>query len=428
MYKIKKLYHHFLLSDGVTTDSREDVTNKIFFALSGENFNGNKFADDALKKGAKLCVIDDPAYISDERCFSVNDVLTTLQELANHHRKESNVTVIAITGSNGKTTTKELISSVLSSYINIISTEGNYNNHIGVPLTLLNIRPTTKIAVIEMGANHIGEINKLCEIAQPDIGLITNIGKAHLEGFGSFDGVIMAKNELFNYIKKNKGKIIVNKDDSLLKRLSEGIPQFTYGKNNADAEGEIIKYNPFLKLNWATGKNIIECNTQLYGKYNFDNIMAAIATGLFFSIPFEKINTAIEGYIPKNNRSQQIKSNNNSIILDAYNANPTSMSGAIISFARSNFESPWLILGDMFELGEYSSSEHQEIVSEIINNNFQNVILVGNDFYNTKGHGFLRFKTTDDAIAHLNANIIKNSNILVKGSRGMKLERLLVFL
>ncbi len=428
MYKIKELYHHFLLSDGVTTDSREDVTNKIFFALSGENFNGNKFTDDALKKGTKLCVIDDPAYITDEKCFSVNDVLATLQELANHHRKESNVTVIAITGSNGKTTTKELISSVLSSYINIISTKGNYNNHIGVPLTLLNIKPTTKIAVIEMGANHIGEINKLCEIAQPDIGLITNIGKAHLEGFGSFDGVIMAKNELFNYINKNKGKIIVNKDDSLLKRLSEDTPRFTYGKNNADVEGEIIEYNPFLKLNWATGKNTLECNTQLYGKYNFDNIMAAIATGLFFSIPFEKINTAIEGYIPKNNRSQQIVTNNNSIILDAYNANPTSMSGAIISFAKSNFENPWLILGDMFELGEYSSSEHQEIVNKIINNNFQNVILIGNDFYNTKGNSFLRFKTTDDTIAYLSTNIIKNSNILVKGSRGMKLERLLDFL
>jgi len=428
MNKIKELYHHFLLSDGVTTDSRENVTNKIFFALSGENFNGNKFAGEALKKGAKLCVIDDPDYITDEMYFSVNNVLTALQELANHHRKKSYVTVIAITGSNGKTTTKELISSVLGSYIDITFTEGNYNNHIGVPLTLLNIKSTTKIAVVEMGANHIGEIGKLCEIAQPDIGIITNIGKAHLEGFGSFDGVILAKNELYNYIKKSKGKIIVNKDDSLLNKLSEDIPKFTYGKNNADVEGEIIEYNPFLKLKWSIGNDIIECNTQLYGKYNFDNIMAAIATGLFFSIPFEKINSAIEGYIPKNNRSQQIVTNNNSIILDAYNANPTSMSDAIISFINSNFESPWLILGDMFELGEYSSSEHQEIVNQIINNNVQDVILVGNDFYNTIGHSFLRFKATDDAIAHLSTNIIKNSSILVKGSRGMKLERLLDFL
>jgi len=411
MNKIKELYHHFLSSNGVITDSRENVTNKIFFALSGENFNGNKFADDALKNGAKLCVINDPAYITDEKCYSVNDVLATLQELASHHRKESKATVLAITGSNGKTTTKELISSVLGSYIDIISTEGNYNNHIGVPLTLLNIKSSTKIAVVEMGANHIGEINKLCEIAQPDVGIITNIGKAHLEGFGSFEGVIMAKNELYTYIKNNKGKIIINKDDSLLNKLSDKILQFTYGKNNADVEGEITEYNPFLKLKWGTGHDIIECNTQLYGKYNFDNIMAAIACGLFFNVPPRKINTAIENYIPKNNRSQQIKTTNNSIILDAYNANPTSMNGAIVSFAKSNFKNPLLILGDMFELGEYSLSEHQEIVNLLINKNFENVILVGNDFYNTKGHNFLSFRTTEDAITHLDANIIKNSNI-----------------
>ncbi len=234
MKNIKELYQHFLLSDGVSTDSRENVRNKIFFALSGDNFNGNKFANDALNKDAKLCVIDDPTYLIDRKCILVPSVLSTLQELAKHHRKKSSAIVLAITGSNGKTTTKEIISSVLASYTNIISTQGNYNNHIGVPLTLLNIEPSTKIAVVEMGANHIGEIKKLCELAEPDVGIITNIGKAHLEGFGSFEGVIRAKNELYNFLKNHEGKAIVNSDDDILTELCRGIPQFTYGINNAN--------------------------------------------------------------------------------------------------------------------------------------------------------------------------------------------------
>ena len=425
MQEIKGLYQHFLSSDGVATDSREDVTNKIFFALSGENFNGNKFTVDALNKGAQLCIIDDPAYLINGKCILVSDVLSTLQELAKYHRKKSSATVLAITGSNGKTTTKELISSVLANYANIISTQGNYNNHIGVPLTLLNIEPSTKIAVVEMGANHIGEINKLCELAEPDIGIITNIGKAHLEGFGSFEGVIQAKNELYNYLKKHKGKAIVNSDDDLLTELCRDIPQFTYGTNNADVVGEIIEYIPNVKLIWGYNESTIECNSQLYGKYNFYNIMAAIATGLFFNIPAEKINTAIESFVPKNNRSQLIKTKENSVILDAYNSNPTSLNEAIISFAESEFINPWLILGDMLELGDYSMDEHQIIIEKVNNNGFTNVVLIGEDFYNTKGNSFIKFKTVDESRNYLSANKIKNANILVKGSRGMKLEKLL---
>ena len=424
MQKIKELYQHFLLSDGVSTDSRENVTNKIFFALSGENFNGNKFVTDALKKGAQLCIIDDPTYLIEGKCMLVSNVLSALQELAKYHRKKCSAIVLAITGSNGKTTTKEIISSILASYTDIISTQGNYNNHIGVPLTLLNIEPSTKIAVVEMGANHMGEIEMLCELAKPDVGIITNIGKAHLEGFGSFEGVIHAKNELYNYLRDNNGKAIVNSDDTLLTKLSKGILQFNYGIHDAALEGAIIDYKPYVKIKWVFNEKIIECNSWLYGKYNFYNIMAAIATGLFFDVPTGKINKAIESYVPENNRSQQIKTKENSVIMDAYNANPTSMNEAIISFAESDFTNPWLILGDMFELGDYSMVEHQNILDEIINNDFTNVVLVGKDFYNTTGHNFLKFKTTDEAASYFSSNIIKGANILIKGSRGMKLEKL----
>lgn len=425
---IKELYKHFLGSDGVSTDSREDVTDCIFFALSGENFNGNKFVSDAIKKGAALCVIDDPFFNTNEKCLLVTDVLIALQALATYHRKQCSAKVLAITGSNGKTTTKELISSVLSSSHNIISTNGNFNNHIGVPLTLLRIVHDTEIAVVEMGANHGGEITKLCEIATPDIGLITNIGHAHLEGFGSFEGVIAAKNELYQYILSNKGTILLNSDDKLLSKLSNGIKKFTYGTENADVKGKIIKYKPFVNILWNFNESTIECHSRLYGRYNFFNLMAAIATGLFFCVPLRNINKAIESYVPENSRSQQLKTKTNSVVLDAYNANPTSMKEAIISFAESKFDNPWLILGDMFELGNYSSYEHQKIIDEIISNDFTNVILIGEYFYNTSNHNFLKFKTTNEASGYLNKNKLEGANILIKGSRGMKLEKTLEIL
>lgn len=425
MQKIKELYRCFLLSDGVSTDSRKDVTNKIFFALTGDNFDGNKFATDALSKGATLCVVDDVSLMIDDRYFVVPNVLDSLQELAKHHRKESSAKVFAITGSNGKTTTKELISSVLGEYIDIISTDGNYNNHIGVPLTILKIKATTSIAVVEMGANHIGEIDKLCEIAQPDFGLITNIGKAHLDGFGSLDGVISAKNELYNYIRSNNGTVIVNTDDELLTSLSKDISQFTYGTKNADVVGEMIDYKPHVKISWGANEKIYVCNSRLYGKYNFNNLMASIATSLFFNVPPEIINKTTANYIPQNNRSQQIKTKTNHVIMDAYNANPTSMKEAILSFAGYEFKDSWLILGDMFELGNHSMNEHQVIVDLLIKESAKNVILIGKDFNCIHGINFLKFITTDEAKMYLNDNKIQNASILLKGSRGMELEKLL---
>ncbi len=425
---ITKLYNIFLNSDGVSTDTREDVNNKIFFALSGDNFNGNVFAKDALKKRAKVCVIDDPAHLVDERTILVPDVLSALQELATYHRKKNKAVILAITGSNGKTTTKELISQVLASSFDIISTKGNFNNHIGVPLTLLSIIPSTKIAIVEMGANHIGEIGRLCEIAMPDIGIITNIGKAHLEGFGSYEGVITAKNELYEYLKDNLGFAIVNNDDELLVKLSKDISQITYGINNANVEGEILASKPHLKLLWGYNNKTYKCNSRLYGNYNFYNIMAAITTGIQFNVPTRAIINAIESYIPQNNRSQQINTNRNNVVLDAYNANPFSMNEAIMSFANSEFENPWLLLGDMFELGSYSAQEHRVIIELLLKYNFKNVILIGNEFNKVDNHKYISFITSDDAIEYLKENKISNADILIKGSRGMKLERLLTAL
>jgi len=427
MNTILKIYKHFLLSDGVSTDSREDVTNKIFFALSGDNFDGNKYALDAYKKGARLCIIDNNTYEVSNSVL-VPNTLVALQNLAKYHREQNTATVLAITGTNGKTTTKELVSSVLGTFTDIISTKGNFNNHIGVPLTLLRIVKSTKIAVIEMGANHIGEISKLCEIAQPNIGIITNIGKAHLEGFGSFEGVITAKSELYTYIKKNNGKIIVNSDDELLVNLSNDIRRFTYGTNNADVNGKLISTIPYLKITWGDKDFSNELLSQLYGEYNFSNIMAAIATGVFFGVESNSINSSIAGYLPQNNRSQIITTDNNHVVMDAYNANPTSMKGAISSFAEYKFKNPYYLLGDMFELGSYSATEHQMIVDFLMASNIKNVILLGNEFCNTINHSYLCFNNTQDGIKHLKDNRIIDSTILVKGSRGMKLETILKIL
>ncbi len=428
MKKIKDLYKLFLQSDGVSTDTRQNVQNKVFFALSGDNFDGNRFAEDALIKGALISVIDNPKYRYSDKYFVVNDVLEALQLLAKHHRNESDVTVMAITGSNGKTTTKELISSVLTKSNNIISTSGNLNNHIGVPLTLLRIIETTEIAIIEMGANHIGEIDSLCEIAMPEIGLITNIGKAHLEGFGSYQGVITAKNELFNYIQSHYGHLIVNVDDPLITELAGKTIKTTYGTNNADVEGEIVNTHPHLQVKWGYDNLIIHCHSQLYGKYNYYNILAAVATGYYFNIDSELINEAISNYIPENNRSQQLKTKSNSIILDAYNANPFSMNEAIISFAECDYHSPWLLLGDMFELGKYSEEEHNKIVELLIKNGFENVILIGHEFSKTTGHNFKIFNDVSDARLSIIENPIVEADILIKGSRGMKMEDLLIVL
>lgn len=425
MKKIKALYDFFLKSKGVTTDTRDDVKEKIFFALSGLNFNGNTFAKKAVDNGALLAVIDDEKYKLDDNYFLVGDVLTTMQELAKYHRIKSAIPVLAITGSNGKTTTKELIAKVLSSSKTIISTKGNLNNHIGVPLTLLTISSDTEVAVIEMGANHIGEIGFLCDLAIPDIGIITNIGKAHLEGFGSYEGVIAAKNELFEFITKNHGTLIVNSDDELLSKLSEKAKKITYGKNDSIIEGEIIASHPTIKIKWGNNGVIKICNSKIYGNYNFYNILAAIASGILFKIDHDKINKSIEDYKSDNNRSQILETKNNYLILDAYNANPYSMKEAIISFCDSNFDNPLILLGDMFELGDYSVKEHQEIVDLVKSLGFRNVILTGKEFHKTAGHDFIMFTGTNETYQYLKEKQVKDSQVLIKGSRGMQMEKLI---
>jgi len=426
---IEELYHHFLSFPLISTDSRKEVKDSIFFALSGGSFNGNQFAKTALKKGAALAVIDDPKYKKNDNYFLVDNVLETLQQLAVYHRSFYKNPLLAITGSNGKTTTKELITAVLSTRYKITSTQGNYNNHIGVPLTLLQLNSETEIAVVEMGANHQGEITKLCELTKPDYGIITNIGKAHLEGFGSYEGVIKAKNELYEYLRQNKGKVIVNDDDTLLMKLSEGISRQTYGTKKSDVQGEVKSFKPFLHIKWKKEKTVYEIDSALYGSYNFPNIMAAISIGCLFKVPPKKINQSIASYIPTNNRSQQFVTPKNKIILDAYNANPVSMAGAINSFKAFEPENPWLILGDMFELGSASIEEHKKIIDLLNESGFNNVLLVGDVFSSLqKISTFQTFQNTKDLYKYLSKHKIKQAEILIKGSRGMALEKILPLL
>lgn len=427
MKKIEQLYKSFLNSSGITTDTRDDVKNKLFFSLSGEKFNGNKFAHTAIEKGALLAVIDDPAFQSGSRTILVDNVLETLQRLALHHRKQINIPVIGITGTNGKTTTKELIASVLSSTYNTVATKGNLNNHIGVPLTLLQINNKTEIAVIEMGANHPGEIKTLCNLTSPTHGLITNIGKAHLEGFGNFEGVKQTKKELYDFLEINRQHAFVNADDPLLVELSSNIDRITYGANTGDVTGKIIKQTPFVSVKVTLPNNSFIINSKLYGSYNFPNIMAAITVGNYFSVSANNIRQSIEKYIPDNNRSQQIKTEHNKLIMDAYNANPVSMSNAIISFKEAHFNNAMLILGDMFELGNASKEEHQKIVDLLLEKGFKNVLLAGSAFFRTN-HPFKAFETTEQTAKYLQQNQLSDHTILIKGSRGMHLETLVQYL
>ncbi len=429
MQQLIKLYNHFLSAGKVSTDSRMDIEGSIFFALSGENFNGNKFAAEALKKGAALAVIDQKEYDKGKGYFLVENALETLQELARTHRSKIKARIIGITGTNGKTTTKELVSSVLSTEKRVISTQGNLNNHIGVPLTILSITSDTEVAVVEMGANHIGEIALLCSIARPDIGMITNIGKAHLEGFGSLEGVVKAKSELYQFLRANHGIAFVNNGDLLLMKLSEGIKRITYGFRSEQFTSAIEKTKPFLSLQWTHNEQTYLCPTNLVGSYNADNIHAAIAVGIYFEISPQHINEAITRYQPDNNRSQLINSETNLIIMDAYNANPVSMTNAIENFIEFQPENPWLILGDMFELGEASLTEHQKIIELLEKSGFENIILVGKDFHALhRKHPYISFADLLGAEEYLTANPIRNAQILIKGSRGMQLEKLLKYM
>ena len=421
--KIAELHSIFLEFPKICTDTRKITKDCIFFALKGDNFNGNKFASDAIEKGAKYAIIDEEEYNESDRFILVDNVLETLQQLANYHRNKSTAKVISLTGSNGKTTTKELINIVLSKKYNTIATVGNLNNHIGVPLTLLSIQAETEIAVVEMGANHQKEIEFLCKIAEPDFGYITNFGKAHLEGFGSEEGVIKGKSELYDYLLANKQNVFLNADDAIqLEKLGSYIQKFGFSRDKHQFYNiDFLDANPFVKIRVEN----IEINSKLIGSYNFTNCAAAILMGKYFNVEMADIKDAIESYIPENNRSQIVEKNGHQIILDAYNANPTSMKAALENFDALDGKNKIAFLGDMFELGETASKEHHNISDLADQLGFSDVYLIGENF-NEVSTSLKTFKSFEDIAAYLEKNPIENkSNLLIKGSRGMALERLL---
>lgn len=422
---IEALHQLFLKSSGVSTDTRSIQLGNLFFALKGENFNGNKFAQNALNAGASFAFVDELFEPKNEQIILVKNVLQTLQSLANFHRNYLNIPIIALTGSNGKTTTKELIKAVLSKKFKTHATKGNFNNHIGVPLTLLQMNLSTEIGIVEMGANHIGEIAELCRIANPNYGYITNFGKAHLEGFGSEEGVIIAKSELYNYLKNNNGAIYLNNDDNKQVKQLGGYENCITFSNTSKADYliEFVSDQPFLKLKFENQM----LTTQLIGHYNFSNVAAAIAIGKHFNVNDTLIKEGVESYIPSNNRSQIIKQNSNTIILDAYNANPSSMMAALENFNNMEGDNKIVILGDMFELGDRSSDEHKYIIEMALDMKFCEVYFVGNHFF-SHASGYpkaLFFDSLDKLSNHLNEKQFTASTILIKGSRGMALERLL---
>lgn len=425
MISIETLHTLFLNCSSVSTDTRKIEKNSLFVALKGEIFDANTFSKEALEKGAKYVVIDNSEFYIDERTLLVEDSLIALQELAKFHRKYLGLTIIGLTGSNGKTTTKELIHAVLLKKYNTLATIGNLNNHIGVPLTLLRFTKDTEIGIVEMGANHQKEIEFLCEIAQPDFGYITNFGKAHLEGFGGVEGVIKGKSELYNYIKNNNKTVFINADDPLQKEKSNNLTSYSFSTNETEADVTISKIiaNPMVQISL----NDETINSHLIGIYNANNINAAITIGHYFKISDKLIKEAIENYIPENNRSQLIEKNGNKIILDAYNANPSSMQAAITNFIQLEDSSKIAILGDMFELGKESLLEHKKIIELLVNESKITTYFIGKDFYANKvNHSYLKFFENFEILSEfLKNNPPTNSLLLIKGSRGMALEKTL---
>jgi len=430
---VKDLYALFLQADSVVTDSRNISPNCIFFALKGGNFDGNDFAIDAVAKGALCAVVDKPELKDKKACFWVPNVLKMLQQLAAYHRKKLGLPIIAITGSNGKTTTKELLFSVVSKSFKTVATRGNLNNHIGVPLTLLSMNKNTQIGIVEMGANHIEEIASLCEIAQPDYGMITNIGKAHLEGFGSFEGVIQAKTEMYKYLSDNNGIIFYNADNTILcNQLIKypGAQKISYGKGFENfIQGKVSAKGTFIQLIIKTeGKEDVSIQTKLMGAYNYENVLAAVCFGSFLNIPMSQIKIAVENYYPENNRSQLSETASNKVLIDCYNANPTSMKSAIENFIfyEPENENKYFILGDMLELGSYSDEEHLGIVSFLHEQGIRNVFFVGPEFGKLKHRfDYHFFSDVEKLISFLDDKPIKGFFILLKGSRGIRLERVL---
>ena len=460
---IEELYEIYLQTRRVTTDSRRVDEGSIFFALKGDNFDGNRFAASALEKGAKLCVVDNPEYAADERCILVGDALKTLQELARWHRSQMTIPVIGITGTNGKTTTKELIASVLSKRYRVHCTQGNLNNHIGVPLTLLSMPADCEIMIVEMGASHPGEIDFLCNIANPDFGLITNVGKAHLEGFGSLKGVLRTKTELYKHLAAMAGVIFVNADDAKLVECAEKmaqlpsspsvlpgvIPSFpgatpgeytadfhprgvnlpmasvvSYGSSEiAECKGSYVSADPYMKFYFEDGDTVYSVQSQLIGGYNYANAMAAVCVGRYFGVELFDIKTAIEEYRPSNNRSQCKRTERNTLILDCYNANPSSMKVAVDNFAAMKADGEKVvILGGMRELGSDSKQEHRTLFDRVAECGFRRIILIGEEFRFAVGEkGVEWFANGDEAAVGLKANPISGATILIKGSNSNKL-------
>ena len=418
------LYDLFIHNPQITTDSRNCPKGSIFFALKGDKFDGNQYAGKALASGCVYAVIDNPDYYIGERTILVDNVLKTLQQLAHHHRKVLGLPIIGITGTNGKTTTKELLAAVLSTKFNLLYTEGNFNNHIGVPLTLLRLTHDHEMAVIEMGASHPGDIKELVDIVHPNYGIITNVGRAHLEGFGSFEGVIRTKGELYDYIRRSKGKIFIKKENEYLQSIAKGIEQITYGNgDDAFASGQVVSCDPFLVFNWKQQGKLHTVETHMIGSYNLDNVLAAVAVGRFFKIPAERISRAIAAYEPTNNRSQFKKTENNELIIDAYNANPSSMKVALDNFITMPVQPKAIILGDMRELGPTSNELHAEVVEQIKKGQFDKVFLCGEHFSKV-GKEFSPFATTEAMVEELRKQPLKGYHILIKGSDSMGLEKL----
>ena len=422
--EIAELYKCFMECGKVTTDSRNCPEGSMFIALKGETFNGNAFAAQALKQGCRYAVIDESEYAG-EGTILVDNCLQALQQLANYHRRQLKTPVIGITGTNGKTTTKELISTVLSRKVNTLYTEGNFNNHIGVPLTLLRLTKEHEMAVVEMGANHPGEIKTLVHIAEPDYGIITNVGKAHLQGFGSFEGVIRTKGELYDFLRDKGGAtIFIQNENPYLNGIAEGLTCVRYGQTaGLYVSGELISCSPFLSFRWTAEGVSHEVNTHLIGSYNLDNMLAAAAIGRYFGVSDDDISSALASYLPHNNRSQLKETADNKLIVDAYNANPTSMMAALKNFRQVEAPHKMVILGDMKELGEASREEHQKVVDYLKECGFDRVVLVGPEFA-AATHSYQTFQHVDEVLADIRMHKPQGYYILIKGSNSMKLSQL----
>ncbi len=425
MISIEALYNIYKQHPSITTDTRNIKQGDIFFALKGPSFNGNAFAQQALNAGAAYAVIDEAAFVKDERFLLTDDVLTTLQNLAKHHRQQLNIPFLAITGSNGKTTTKELVHAVLSSTYKTYTTTGNLNNHIGVPLTILKIQPDAELAVIEMGANHQKEIESYCSYTLPTHGLITNCGKAHLEGFGGIDGVRKGKGELYDYLRANDGVAFVCADFEYFHTMAKVLKEINwYGTQNGAITGAVLHSEPFLEVAITSGLEPMVFKTALVGSYNIYNVLAASIVGKYFNVADEKIKEALEAYTPDNSRSQLVEKGGNHIILDAYNANPSSMNAAIENFAKLQADNKMLFLGAMMELGEDSLEEHKMLIGLIAKYPWKNVVVVGGDFKNV-AHNYTYFHNSTEAAAWWAAQQSTGNYLLVKGSRSMMMEKII---